>query len=151
MVVVAAKISKLAFNVIFMALSPLVRWNTSVEPPGPSSFMLRARPKLLIRGVYLKDGFRSKFVNYSHIQRDPRAGSGLVVAELRFKALPKRWMSMTAPVCADDTVDDTQHLPHDGRSAGKQEPQRIREAEHPLAHGMSASISTQHAISIGKR
>jgi len=33
-------------------------------------------------------------------------------------------------------IDDSEHLAHDGRLAGKQKAQRERKAEDPLAHGL---------------
>ena len=36
----------------------------------------------------------------------------------------------------DDTVDDTQHQPHDLGSSGEQEAQLKGKAEYPLAHGL---------------
>jgi hypothetical protein len=36
----------------------------------------------------------------------------------------------------NDAIDDSEHLAHDGRLAGKQKAQRERHTEHPLAHGL---------------
>ena len=58
-------------------------------------------------------------------QRD-RAGVGGVLCKTRF--LDK--------VRGDDAVDEAQHLAHDLGAGGEQEPQREREAQHPLAHGL---------------
>lgn len=68
---------------------------------------------------------------------------------LGLSALPNRWISVTAPVLAmlcvpcfpdqtrgDEAVDNAQHPPHDLGPAGKQEAQRKRETQHPLAHSL---------------
>ena len=63
-------------------------------------------------------------------------------------ALPKRWISVTAPVRAvlhvkpafldqvrgDDPIHNTEYLFHDRWLSGEQESQRIRKAQHPLTH-----------------
>ena len=46
-----------------------------------------------------------------------------------------RITGFSGQVRSNGAVDNTQRLTHDFRLAGKQEPERKRHAEYPLAHG----------------
>ncbi len=43
---------------------------------------------------------------------------------------------LPSQVRGNTSVDDAEHLAHDGWAAGEQIPQGIRNAQHPLAYGL---------------